>query len=122
MEPLFIILPGIAGGIVLAMLISRMGTPRWGLPNDEHLEPPSTSIINMARIRVSGVGGLGMVALSIVVALFVPRIRLSIGIALALGIGLAAVLIAMRRRRGPLPSSNTPGAHGMLPLDTSKRP
>jgi hypothetical protein len=118
MEPLLIIiLPGILGGIGLAFLISRMGPRRWGPSNYQHLEPPSTSIINMARIRVSGIGGLGMVAMSIVVAAFVPAIRLSMAIAFALGIGLAFVLIALRRRNGPLPSSHDPGAHMMFPIE-----
>jgi hypothetical protein len=106
MEPLLIIiLPGIIGGIAVAWLLSRVGTRLRGPANYEHLEPPSTSIINMARIRVSGVGGLGMVAMSIVVAAFVPSIRLSMAIACALGVVLAAVLIAFRRRKGPLIST-----------------
>jgi hypothetical protein len=122
MEPLLIIiLPGILGGVGLAFLISRMGSRRWGPSNYEHLEPPSTNIINMARIRISGVGGLGMVAMSIVVAAFVPRIRLTMLIAFALGIGLAGVLIAIRRRRDPLPSSHDPGAHTMLPIDLAQK-
>jgi len=66
------------------------------------LLPPSTDMINMARIRVAGVGGLGMVAMSLVVAAFVPSIRFSMAIACALGVVLAAVLIAFRRRKGPL--------------------
>lgn len=118
MEPLLIvILPGIVGGICLAWFISRMGPRPGGSANYEHLEPPSTNIINMARIRVSGVGGLGMVAMSIVVAAFVPRIRLSMAIAFALGTALAVIMIALRRRTGPLASDNPPGAHTMLPFD-----
>jgi hypothetical protein len=58
-----------------------------------------------------------MVAMSIVVAAFVPSIRLSMAIAFILGTGLAVVLIAVRRRQGPLPSGKNPGAHMMLPLE-----
>ena len=122
MEPLLmIILPGILGGVGLAFLISRMGARRWGPSNYEHLEPPSTNIINMARIRVSGVGGLGMVAMSIVVAAFVPRIRQAMIVAFALGIAMALVLIALRRRKGPLSSDGGPGAHTMLPIDSTQK-
>ena len=71
----------------------------------EPLLPPSPHLINMAKIRVSGVGGLGMVAMSVVVAAFVPGIRLSMAIAFVLGIALAAALIALRRRKGPLVST-----------------
>lgn len=122
MEPvLIIILPGILGGICLAWLFSRIGPRQWGPSSYEHLEPPSTNVINMARIRVSGVGGLGMVAMSIVVAAFVPRIRLSMAVAFALGASLAVIMIARRRRTGPLAPDNPPGAHTMLPLEPTQK-
>ena len=114
MEPLFfIVVPGILGGILLAILLSRTHVPER--PGAESaLEPMSTSMINMARIRVSGVGGLGMVAMAVVVAIFVPRIRLTMVIALVLGSVMAAVMIARRRKEGAL-SHSEPGAHTFLP-------
>ena len=42
------------------------------------LELPSPTLINMAHIRVEGVGGLGLVAAVLAVAAFDPRIRLAI--------------------------------------------
>lgn len=119
MEPLLIIIvPGLLGGIVFALLFIRLGGGPDDARGDARLEPPSTNMINMASIRVTGVGGLGMVAMAITVAIFVPRIRLTMAIALLLGAALAAVLIALRRRQGPLGSSNHPGAHSMFPMDT----
>lgn len=119
MEPLLVIVvPGLLGGLVFALLFIRFGGGPDDAPGDARLEPPSTNIINMARIRVSGVGGLGMVAMAITVAIFVPRIRLTMAIALLLGAALAAVLIALRRRQGPLGSHIDPGAHSMFPMDT----
>jgi hypothetical protein len=122
MEPLLIILiPGLLGGIILAFLILHVRL-RPDLPGRRHtLEPPSPGHINMAHIRVDGVGGLGMVAMATVVALFEPRIRFAMVIALVLGVALGAILIALRRR-GPLSSgSHDPGAHMMLPLDDAQR-
>ena len=115
MEPLLIIIvPGLLGGVLLALLFARF----HGAPSESEastrLAPPSPGLINMARIRVSGFGGLGMVAMSIVVAIFVPRIRLTMAIALVLGGVMAAVLIAQRRRHSPW-NSQLPGAHSMLP-------
>lgn len=62
MEPLvFIVVPGFIGGTVLAWLFIRL---HRGRPSDEVTdtayadEPPPTDVINMARIRVGGVGGL----------------------------------------------------------------
>ena len=57
MEPLLmIVLPGVLGGVVLALVLARLGGSPERPPAVGRLEPPSTSIINMARIRVTGVG------------------------------------------------------------------
>ncbi len=120
MEPLLIIiLPGILGGIALAILMMRFPVRPGREGTESHLDAPSTNIINMARIRIVGVGGLGMVAMAAVVAIFVPRIRSTMILAFVLGVVFATTLIALRRRKGPLSSSNDPGAHTMLPLGTS---
>ncbi len=82
MEPLLIILiPGVLGGLVLALLIAfnrafnRPRTPTIVVPR--RLESPSPSLINMANIRIEGLGGLGMVAAVVAVAVSDPRIRLA---------------------------------------------
>ena len=117
MEPLLIILvPGLLGGVFVALFVRRLRAPE-DVPG-RRLEAPKPGLINMARIRVNGVGGLGMVAMATTVALFVPRIRTTIFIALLLGIALAALMIAHRRRSGPLASSSHhPCAHSFLPID-----
>lgn len=123
MEPLLIILvPGIVGGLGLALFHARFPGVPEGIPESSPLEQPSTNVINMARIRVKGVGGFGMVAMAATVAIFVPRIRLTMAIALVLGAALAAGLIALRRRQGPLPSGNDPGAHAMFPFEAPAAP
>jgi len=120
MEPLLIVVvPGVLGGVLLALIFRRFGGGPEDAPGDTRLQTASTNMINMARIRVSGVGGLGMVAMAVTVAIFVPRIRLTMAIALGLGALMAAAMIAMRRRDGALPSSNSPGAHSMFPLGSS---
>jgi hypothetical protein len=123
MEPLLIILvPGVLGGLLMALL---MGGMRWGTPTiivPRRLAAPSPTLINMAHIRVEGVGGLGMVAAVVAVAVTDPRIRLAMIVASVLGIGLALALIAMRRRTGSLPSGgDTPDDRSVLHLDTGRR-
>jgi len=106
MDPLlFILIPGLLGGLVLALLIavSGRGTAPTFVPR--RLAAPSPTLINMATIRVEGLGGLGMVGAIVVVAISDPRIRLATILALVLGGGLSLVLIATRRRIGPLPST-----------------
>ena len=122
MELLLIVVPGVLGGVVVAVLIGLWASKPRGLRPQTRLEAPSPNLINMARIRVDGVGGLGMVAMAITVAIFVPRIRSSMAIALLLGAIFAAALIAYRRRQGPLGSNTTPGAHAMFPMDVPSPP
>jgi hypothetical protein len=124
MEPLlFILVPGLFGGLVLAMLIARnrRETPATFVPR--RLAAPSPALINMAHIQIEGVGGLGMVAAVITVALADSRIRLATLLAAAFGLGLALVLIAVRRRSGAMPSGGDgPEDRSMLHLEADRRP
>jgi hypothetical protein len=123
MEPLLIILvPGLFGGLVLALLIAskRQGTPSTVVPR--RLAAPSPSLINMAHIQVEGVGGLALVAVAMAVAVVDPRIRLAMIVAAVLGAALALFLIAMRRRTGALPSGGDgPDDRSTLRLDADRR-
>jgi hypothetical protein len=81
-------------------------------------EQSSTDMINMAHIRVAGIGGLGMVVVSALVALYIPAVGLSLAAGFALGTLLAIVLIVRRRKSGPMPSSGKrPGASNVLSID-----
>jgi hypothetical protein len=123
MEPLLtILIPGLLGGLVLALVIAatRRGTSVTFVPR--RLAAPSPSLINMSNIRVEGVGGLGMVAAVAVVAVTDSRIRYATILALVLGGGLALVLIAMRRRTGSFPSTgNGPEDRSVLHLEGASR-
>ncbi len=106
MEPLLIILvPGLLGGLVLSVIFARSGQSRSSTIVRRRLAAPTPTLINMAHIQVEGVGGLGMVAAVVAVALADPRIRLAILFAAVLGACLALVLIALRRGTGALPSN-----------------
>ena len=120
MEPvLIIVVPGLLGGVLFAFVFARTHVDASQAEVQTRLAPPSVNLINMARIRVSGLAGLGMVAMSIVVAAFVPRIRLTMAVAISLGVAFAAVLIAQRRRRSPW-NTQLPGAHAMLPNEPGR--
>ena len=115
MEPLLLILiPGVAGGLLVAFFLAhRPARPAVSAPVVQRALPPaSPSLINMARIQIDGVGGLGMVAMALTVAISVPWIRLSVSLGLVLGAAVAVALITWRRRSGPLASSSRhAGAH-----------
>ena len=113
------LIPSIAGGLVIAFLIARFhwrGSDLLSGPPIERSAP--TDMINMAHIRAAGVGGLGLLAMALVVAWFVPRIGQTLIVGGVLGVGLGLVLILRRRRAGPLPtSSGTAGANNVLSIE-----
>ena len=75
-------------------------------------------VINISAVRVAGIGGLGLAAVALGVALDVPRIGQTLAVSAALGVVLATVLILRRRRMGPMPSSGRkPGANTTLAID-----
>ncbi len=82
-------------------------------------DPRSTNVINISSVRVAGIGGLGLVAMALIVAVFVPSIGVSLAIAAVLGTFLAVGLILWRRRTGPMPSSGRHlGANTTLSIDS----
>lgn len=101
MDPVTAVLvPGLIGGFVIAAGIllqhRRAHTPSVVLPYRPL--PISTDVINMASIKVAGVGGLGLVAMSAAVALNVPRIFEATALGLLLGTCMAVVMIVRRSR------------------------
>lgn len=117
-----VIVPGILGGLLLAVLSHRRrGTaPSVILPH--RTQWPSTDVINMASIKVAGVGGLCLVAMAAAVALDVPEIGQSIAISVGLGAAWAALMILRARRSGPMPSSGQRmGANTILSIDQADR-
>jgi hypothetical protein len=119
MEPLLLILlPGLLGGLLLALVIALRPRRAQSTFVARRLEAPSPSLINMAHIRVEGLGGLGLFAAVIAVAIADSRIRMAIIVAAVLGTGVALALIALRRGTGALPSGgNGPDDRSFLHLD-----
>ena len=122
MDPVSLVfVPGLIGGIAIAVLFSwsqRRRTPP-SLAAPVRQEMLSTDVINMASIKVAGIGGLGLVAMAAFVAIDVPRIGQTVLLGFVLGVIVAAVLILRRRRAGgPMPSSGRGlGANTTLCID-----
>ena len=120
MEPIYLlVIAGVVGGLVMAAWLFRFNRAHSVSPFDggtQHDGP--TDIINMAHIRVEGVGGVGMVLMAIAVALGIPQVGKSMAAGLLLGALMAVVLIRWRRAAGPMPSSGQrPGANTTLAID-----
>jgi len=122
MDPVtLIVVPGFLGGLVIVLFFIRRQRGRQTHASADAFsgEPLSTDVINIARIRVAGIGGLGLVAMALLVALVVPRIGQSLALGLVLGAMFATILILWRRRHGPMPSSGRrAGANTTLSIDT----
>lgn len=122
MDPVvLVVVPGLLGGLVIALAVflrQRRGSDPSSLAPPATSQPLSTDIINASSIKVAGVGGLGLVAMAVAVALNVPRIGQTLTIGLILGLALAAVMILSRRRSGSMPSSGRQaGANTILAID-----
>jgi hypothetical protein len=112
-------LAGVFGGLAMAAWLYRFNRAHHRNPLDAAVQQDRpTDIINMAHIRVEGVGGMGMVLMAIAVALGIPQVGKSMAAGLLLGALLALVLIRRRRAAGPMPSSGQrPGANTTLAID-----
>jgi hypothetical protein len=122
MEPLLMILiPGLVGGLFLALLIARKWRANPSVVVPRRLEAPSPTLINMAHIKVEGIGGLGMVAAVVAVAIADSRIGLAMIVALVLGGGMALLLIRARRHSGALGKREGPDDRSTLHLDDDRR-
>ena len=64
--------------------------------------PPERPQINMSNIKVAGIGGLGMVAMAIVVVFALPGIRIYAIAAAVGGLLVGAGYVWYRRRHAPL--------------------
>ena len=110
------------GGLVFALWRSCTRRASHGQPGplrgDDQVRLDG---IDIARIRVAGVGGLGFVVVALAVAAAIPSIRVLLAIGCASGVVLAIGLILWRRRVGPMPSSSQrPGANTTLSIQTAE--
>jgi hypothetical protein len=128
MELAWFAVSALVGGILVAsvmILADRRGSGRHQ-QHDAFAKGPdarSTDVINIASIRVAGVGGLGLVAMALLLALAIPRIGQSLALGALLGVGFAAGLILWRRRFGPIPTSGgRMGANTTLSIDQPASP
>jgi hypothetical protein len=116
-----VVVSGLAGGIVVALLLGlahRLRPGRRAEADGAAVVARGTDVINMASIRVAGVGGLGLVAMSLALAWSIPRIGQTIAFGAVLGGAMAFGLILWRRRVGPMPTSGgRAGANTTLSID-----
>ena len=109
------------GGLLIALVLFHL--QRRTLSRIDPFESISTDVINVARIRVAGIGGLGLVAMAAVVAFAVPSIGVPLAISAVLGVVMAVLLIVVRHRTGPMPSSGRQaGANTTLSIDAPPAP
>jgi hypothetical protein len=116
---LFVLVAGFLGGLAIALLFTKLKGRFFTQPApDVFVGAPATDVINMAHIRVAGIGGFGLVMAALATTLEIPQIRRSLAMGLVFGILFAAILIWRRRKVGPMTSSGKGmGANTMLAID-----
>ena len=122
MDPVtLVVVPGFLGGLVIALIVvlsNRRAAAKPALLLPYRLDSVSPNMINMASIKVAGVGGLGLVAMAGAVALDVPQIGQSMAIGFGLGAVAAVIMILRARRTGVMPSSGrSMGANTTLSIE-----
>jgi hypothetical protein len=98
---------GVLGGLVIAAVLVLAQRQRYGLTGPSPFDGvPARDVINISSIRVAGLGGLGMIAVSVGLALTFPSIGWSLLLSAVLGTLLAVILIWRGRKLGPMRSSS----------------
>ena len=94
---LFLAVIGGGGGAALMIALNRrQHQPPLAVP-DAFAENQPEGMLNVSKIRVAGLGGLGMVAVALAMALTIPAIGVSLGLGLIGGFLIAVALIPYRR-------------------------
>jgi hypothetical protein len=98
---------GVLGGLVIAAVLVMAQRQRHAITAPSPFDGVAArDVINISSIRVAGLGGLGMIAVSVGLALTFPTIGWSLLLSAVLGTLLAVLLIWRGRRLGPMGSSS----------------
>lgn len=92
----------VAGGVIAAMVLiySRRSGLGTSSVRPDPFEHSNADLINMSRIRVAGIGGLGLIVVAAAMAMTFPRIGWSVAVSAVAGVVLAMTWIYMRREHG----------------------
>jgi hypothetical protein len=91
------VLIALVGGWLLAGVLALTNRrASSGVVTRSAIEPLSPDAINMAHIRVEGIGGLGLIAAGVIIAIYLPEIGFSLLAGVGLGAAIAVGLIAYR--------------------------
>src|SRR4051812_14546505 len=113
-----LLLPAVVGGLLLAGVLAGLNRrPSSGVVMRSALEPMSPDLINMAHIRITGIGGLGMLGAAVVTAIALPQIGVALVASFAFGAAIAVGLIAYRRRTSAAGPDGDDGPPSLLALD-----
>ncbi|HYN07107.1 MAG TPA: hypothetical protein VES67_06930 [Vicinamibacterales bacterium] len=95
----FLTFAGMLGGLLLLTVIRRLNRAPDDSASDAFLRDGlSTDVINFSRIRVTGVGGLALVAVAVAIAFSLPFVGVSLALGLVGGILLSFALLGYRRQ------------------------
>jgi hypothetical protein len=97
------VIPAAIGGAATGLLLFLTHRTHTARHLEDATDAPAsvpTGIFNMSSVSPAGIGGLGLVAMALILAFTFQRIGESLAVGLAGGMAAAALLIAYRRRHG----------------------
>ncbi len=100
-----------AGTVLLDIDVRRPqeGAGELGLPARAHLAP-LVGLMNINSIQASGIGGLGLVVVALMIVLEIPQLQTPMLAAVCGGILVGVAMVLFRRRRGLSgPDDKAPG-------------
>jgi hypothetical protein len=96
----FLTVAGAIGGLLLLTVIRRLNrAPDDAAPDAFLRDGLSTDVINFSRIRVTGVGGLCLVAVAFSMAFSLPPVGAAMALGVVGGVLLSFGLLGYRRQR-----------------------
>ncbi len=91
----------VAGGLIAAAALIASRRSGLGASSSRHdpFENSNSDVINIARLRVAGVGGVGLIVVAGAMAMTFPRIGWSLVVSAVAGVALAITWILSRREQ-----------------------
>lgn len=98
----WILVVPVTGGLIAAavLIVSRRSGLGASGPRHDPFDHSNADVINIARLRVAGVGGAGLLVVAGAMAMTFPRIGWSVVLSAVAGVALAIIWIVSRREHG----------------------
>ena len=93
----FVLSAAIGGVLMLTLVRHAHPSPKISVPDSFQRDALGTHVIDASRIRVAGIGGLGLMVMAVALGFAIPRIGVSLALGLIGGFFVSLAIAAYRR-------------------------